>query len=104
MKQISIGHDAAIRLLDSMWWNGLSAMEIALFQLSIEETCMPFGVFRIALNIATGQLLTDSAISSSLLISNIYKCVVSKNLDAAWRFVWSEDRHEFVNSEAIGAE
>lgn len=48
-KQNSIGKEAAIKLGGSNWWHGLSAREIASFQLFTTEMCLPFGEFHKAL-------------------------------------------------------
>lgn len=41
----SIGKEAAIALANSNWWEGKTHREIALFQMTTEELCCPFGVF-----------------------------------------------------------
>ena len=53
--QYSIGRDAAIKLFDSAWWVGKTARELAEFQMSTAELCMPFGRFHKAMEEALGR-------------------------------------------------
>lgn len=54
--QKSIGKEKAIALAKSEWWVGLSAREIAKFQLFTAEVCVPdFGIFHEALEEALGR-------------------------------------------------
>ena len=53
--QKSIGRTNAIALAESGWWHGQPARELAKFQLMTRELCMPFEVFRDALEAALGR-------------------------------------------------
>jgi hypothetical protein len=53
MEQLS--RAAAKELFVSGFWEGMSAREIALFQLSQERLCIPFGVFHEATEEALGR-------------------------------------------------
>lgn len=53
--QRSIGRDAAIHLHDSKWWEGRTYREIAEFQMSTQELCMPFSVFHEAVEKTLGR-------------------------------------------------
>ena len=50
--QQSIGRARAAALYESEWWAGRSDREVARFQLFTRELCMPFEVFRQALEAA----------------------------------------------------
>lgn len=54
-KQVSIGRDAAVALAGDKWWEGKTPREIVQFQLFIKELCMPFPVFRAAVESALGR-------------------------------------------------
>ena len=54
-RQKSIGRANAIALSKSGWWRGQPARELAKFQLMTRELCMPFDVFRAALESALGR-------------------------------------------------
>lgn len=45
----------AVRLYNDRWWVGKSPIEIAIFQLSAEFMCIPFGLFCIAVENALGR-------------------------------------------------
>ena len=53
--QRSIGRDAAIHLHDSKWWEGRTYREIAEFQMSTQELCVPFAVFHEAIEKTLGR-------------------------------------------------
>ena len=53
--QQSIGRRRAIALYESGWWVGRSAREVAKFQLFTRELCLPFELFREALETALGR-------------------------------------------------
>ena len=53
--QQSIGRKRAIALHNSGWWIGRSAREIAKFQLFTRELCLPFDLFRQALEECLGR-------------------------------------------------
>lgn len=45
----------AIRMASSSWWTDMPARDVAMFQLHERLLCMPYGVFRNALNEALGR-------------------------------------------------
>lgn len=47
--------DEAIALMDTKWWVGKSAREIAAFQLHEDRLCMPFSEFQKAMKGALGR-------------------------------------------------
>ena len=47
--------DQALRMYASNWWSGMSAREIAMFQLHERLLCMPFDRFHCAVNEALGR-------------------------------------------------
>ena len=51
----SIGREAAVRMYNSNWWEGLGHREIAGFQLFVGELCCPFGVFHEAVEESLGR-------------------------------------------------
>jgi hypothetical protein len=53
--QQSIGRPRAIALYSSGWWIGRTAREIAKFQLFTRELCLPFDLFRAALEETLGR-------------------------------------------------
>lgn len=53
--QRSIGRQAAIALSATNWWKDKTAREIAEFQLTTAELCMPFGEFHRAMGEALGR-------------------------------------------------
>jgi hypothetical protein len=56
MNYQSIGKEKAIALFESKWWErGLASKHIAMFQLSIDELCMPFDLFHKAIEKALGR-------------------------------------------------
>lgn len=55
MENISIGKEAAMSLYESRWWEGKSAIEIAVTQLQIVELITEFGVFHAAVEEALGR-------------------------------------------------
>lgn len=55
MYRKSIGRDRAIALFEGNWWVGRPAREIAKFQLFTSELCLPFEVFRRALEATLGR-------------------------------------------------
>ena len=54
-KQKSIGREAALALVDKKWWEGKSFREIAEFQMSTAELCMPFDKFQEAVEKTLGR-------------------------------------------------
>lgn len=44
-QMLELSKDKATELCDSGWWGGLSARQIAGFQLFADRLCMPFSVF-----------------------------------------------------------
>ena len=53
MKEIT--REQAIALHDTRFWEGMSARDIATFQLHEDKLCMPFDVFHLALEEALGR-------------------------------------------------
>lgn len=47
--------DEAIALMRTGWWHGRAAREVALFQLTEDKLCMPFGDFHKAVEEACGR-------------------------------------------------
>lgn len=59
MEQRKIAKDAAIALYKSEWWKGRPAKEVALFQLTTIQLCMPFGEFHRVLGEALQRKVCD---------------------------------------------
>lgn len=55
MKTTSIGKEKALELYGSGWWKEKTAKEVAVFQMTTNEPCMPFGDFHEALEKALGR-------------------------------------------------
>jgi len=55
MERISLGYQAAVERYHTQWWEGKSALEIAITQLQVRELIVPFPVFHGALEEALGR-------------------------------------------------
>ena len=55
MNAKNIGKEAALKLCESKWWEGLGPREIVDFQLNTAELCMPFDLFHEAVEKALGR-------------------------------------------------
>ena len=55
MKTTSIGKEKALELYGSGWWKEKTAKEVAVFQMTTDELCMPVGDFHEALEKALGR-------------------------------------------------
>ena len=54
-EQRSIGREAALALIETKWWEGKTDREVAEFQMSTAELCMPFDLFHKAIEKALGR-------------------------------------------------
>ena len=63
MKRISLSKEEALARYKSRWWEGKSAIDIALTQLPIDQLILPTAIFADALWSAVGRILSPQEIA-----------------------------------------
>lgn len=76
MEAQEITREQAVALGESRFWEGMAPEEIALFQLSVDKLCMPFGVYQEAMEKALGRPVYTcefGSVGSERLLAELFK-------------------------------